>query len=392
MKLRCQEITDIESLEDAFHHHGNNLSSLWEHLFSISDSSFFQSWAWVNSWFAVHVRNLCLCMKIRAFLIIITDLEDVICALGIFSLHKDYNRRLLPVWQMRLGDTGCERHDIITVEHNSLLIRRGYEGITWRVMIDYFMESISSPEMVIRSCAPYLYELLKHIFPGKICTISDTFHHVVDLDILRQQQCVNSSRGRDVYVGSLGRSTRGKIRRLLRELEADGSLMVEVAKSPFQAMNMLQDAMYHHRMRWGKAAFDHTEFKAFHETLIYNYYEEGNMHVMAVMFNRNPIGWLYFMIDSMGVRFYFGAFDYENRASWCPGLISHTMAIEYYMTQGYGKYDFLAGNERYKNNLSMQSSYMPSIVLQKNSGVLCVERAMKLCKRYIRDIACAGRV
>ena len=98
------------------------------------------------------------------------------------------------------------------------------------------------------------------------------------------------------------------------------------------------------------------------------------------------------MIDSMGVRFYFGAFDYENRASWCPGLISHTMAIEYYMTQGYGKYDFLAGNERYKNNLSMQSSYMPSIVLQKNSGVLCVERAMKLCKRYIRDIACAGRV
>jgi CelD/BcsL family acetyltransferase involved in cellulose biosynthesis len=100
----------------------------------------------------------------------------------------------------------------------------------------------------------------------------------------------------------------------------------------------------------------------------------------------HSVGYLYNMIHGGHVLQYQSGFDYElsDSTSWRPGVICHALAIEHYLSLGMETYDFLAGDQRYKKELSTASDELTWSTLQRPRLKFDMEQRLRKLEGFIR--------
>lgn len=350
---------------------------VWVRLAQQSRGSFFLSWSWLHSWIAMHVR-------MPIVLSVYTPCAQLVgCC--IFNTATRY-RFGLPVRQLRLHQTGLADQDIICLEYNDVLCMPGHENQVRHAVAKYLFQdsALAFDEVVLsgvtRDVAKSWHEAVH--FQASLYVVSEAGSAYVDLRAL--------NRGHDpkeAYLATLGKSTRANIRRSFRLYEDIGAVRLEVAHDSTQAWQMLEMAQPLHKQRWGRAALEYPGYAAFHRHLIEHGFAEGVVDVLCVRCGEKPIGWLYNFIYEGRVYYYFGAFDFDpKQPKLKPGLVTHTLAIAYYVQKGMHVYDFMAGDLRYKRNLGTPGPDILTIALQKSTPTIALERCCRKVKRKLQSL------
>jgi CelD/BcsL family acetyltransferase involved in cellulose biosynthesis len=98
-------------------------------------------------------------------------------------------------------------------------------------------------------------------------------------------------------------------------------------------------------------------FGKFHHALIETGFPLGQVALIEVTRGGRTIGILYNLRDAGGIRAYQSGFAYEpDVARAKPGLTCHHAAIRPALEQGADRYDFLAGDDRYKRSLASSAA------------------------------------
>jgi CelD/BcsL family acetyltransferase involved in cellulose biosynthesis len=308
----------------------------WKSLEQISRPAYFLTWAWISNWLAclprAHVPWLAIVVAAGA-------------PLAAFFLAKRtmIRSRVMPSRSLFFNTTGVQRHDTVWLEYNGLvghaltlgellpLVPRGWDELYLPALREDAFADISATAdnfAIVESTVPAPY---------------------VDLAAVRAKG----------YLPLLSGQTRGQVRRAQREA---GALEVEVARDPLQALDIYSELTSLHTAQWrakGKpGAFADPWFDRFHRRLIRDRFAHGEIQLLRARNAAGPIGCLYNFVHDGRVLQYQSGFQTFSNDRMKPGFICHTAAIEHAAAAGHDVYDFLAGGQRYKKQLSTDATMM----------------------------------
>ncbi len=204
-------------------------------------------------------------------------------------------------------------------------------------------------------------------------------------------EAVRTRHGGD-YLAALSANTRQQLRRARRLVEqTQGPLVLEQAVSSTQAQAWFDLTGPLHRARWGGAddgpqasgGFDNRRFVAFHRRVIELEFAAGRIQYLRLRAGDAVLAYLYNFVVGDRVHFYLSGVNYELDPKTKPGMLAHWLAIESNLAAGRRRYDFLAGDARYKRNLCTDSSRTLWLVLQRPRWRLQFEASGRRLKRAV---------
>ncbi len=348
-----------------------NLTELerdWSDLESRSNRSFFVSWAWIGAWLRALPSN------IHPELLRV-ELEGRTAALGIL-VRKSVKRSLvLSSRALFLNSTGNPNLDEITMEYNGLLCESGLELEAVQRCVEYLTSQGDWDEWFVDGL--HGVDLTQNAtVPGvRWVTRRQTKCHYVDLESLR--------RSGGHYLDLLGANTRHNIRRSIREYEKIGPLVLESASTQEQATTFLGGLKPLHQEYWQAkglpGSFAYSFFDDFHTSLVRTLFDEGLIQLIQLRAGDDTIGYLYNFVDRGRVYNYQSGYDYSlcPGTQGRPGLIAHAYAVEFNCAQGQTRYEFMAGDTRYKQDLGVGYSDMFWLVAQRSRLKFLVEDRLR---------------
>jgi hypothetical protein len=202
----------------------------------------------------------------------------------------------------------------------------------------------------------------------------------VNLELVRKRFAGN-------YLATRSANTRQQLRRSLSALEKRfGETRLTAASSTTEALEWLRRIAPLHRTRWQRgdkpSQFDNPKFVAFHETLINSSFDSGAIDLLRLESGGHAIAYLYNLKSGGHVSFYLSGIDYALARSFHPGLLAHWLAIERYISEGERAYDFLMGQNQYKERLSTDRAEMIDLVFWRPNFVLDLEHMLRRVRQY----------
>ncbi len=304
------------------------LGDTWDMLEQRADASFFQSRTWT------------FCLAAERFddpvLLSATNMDGIVLALGLFNRHAG---RLL------LGESGGPDRDSVFIEHNGLLIDRAAPP----GLVDECLRALARHHVVLSGVDDTLLARLRAL-PG-----------ATRLRASRVAPCIDyASLPPGPFVDTLSPNTRYQIRRSDRSYARRGALTIVRAASEAEAHRFLDALAALHQRYWeGRGrpgAFAVPHFGQFHHALIKLGWAAGTVDLLRITAGNAVVGYLHNFVHRGEVSAYQSGFDYADAAPHeKPGLTAHRLAIDFYRQEGMRRYDFLAGDDRYKTSLATDS-------------------------------------
>ncbi len=160
-----------------------------------------------------------------------------------------------------------------------------------------------------------------------------------------------------------------------------------VAESLREALEFLHGLRDLHQASWtgrGHAGAFATDFYSrFHENLVSKLFDTGEIQLLRVRAGDHPIGYLYNLRKGGKVHAYQSGFTFDPDSRLKPGLVSHSLAIDYNMQTGASVYDFMAGASQYKISLGTHSDRMFWPVVYRKRMKLRLENSLRRIKAKI---------
>ena len=326
----------------------------WRDLESRSGISFFTSWSWVGTWLRnlpADVRPLLLSARVGGRLM----------GAGILVPSLVWKARCIPVRIWHLHETGRRELDNVTIEYNGLVIDETIQHIVEPLMMQYLMDHgthwdelqfnalrrpAKSPRHLRRPSGPVkgrtkLKRTRKAAYQVSLREVRDAGQHI---QLIKQKP-------------------RYHIRRSLAAFEALGPVTIEVAQTREQAHAFLERLKHFHRAYWDskqlQGAFAHPFFNGFHDQLIDTGFERGEIQLLAIKAGEHEIAYLYNFVWNGHVYNYQSGVNYEDMGGkHSPGMVAHTLAIDFNAQLGHHTYDLMAGDHHYKRALTLQTVQM----------------------------------
>jgi CelD/BcsL family acetyltransferase involved in cellulose biosynthesis len=185
-------------------------------------------------------------------------------------------------------------------------------------------------------------------------------------------------------------NTRQQLRRSNRDYAAAGGISIDRAGTLAEAGEFLDGLIALHQRSWtarGRTgAFASAFFGRFHRALIGRGLERGEIDLFRVSAGPQTIGFLYNFRYRGHSLAYQSGFDYAAAGRYQkPGMTCHYEAIRYAQGWRAERYDFLAGDDRYKRSLSDRAETLCWIeVASRWSPRFLVRRAWKVITARIR--------
>jgi CelD/BcsL family acetyltransferase involved in cellulose biosynthesis len=329
----------------------------WRALERYGNASVFQSWAWINCWLTSLPQD------INPLLVRVTDGRETI-ALGMVCRAK-VQGKFGKARALLLNETGAADLDCVTIEHNGLLCDPAHAAAVVEQVALTLKERGDWDEWVLsgvdRTAAEDHYENLATRMGWSIHEFGDKPWYFVELDKVRA--------GDEPYLDWLSVNTRYQVRRAFKEYGKRGDITLDLARSVDQALVFFERLKFFHQRYWqarGKpGAFGPEFFEIFHRRFIEQGWTTGGVQLARVASGEHEIGYLYNLVHEHTVYSYQSGFNYENNAKIKPGLVSHVLAIERAITDGFDYYDLLAGDGQYKRSLATNSETMRWIRLRQ---------------------------
>jgi CelD/BcsL family acetyltransferase involved in cellulose biosynthesis len=337
LKFSLLPVVDFEPLGEA-----------WTAVQERAEGSFFQSWAWTG----------CLAEE-RFFRPVLLEVRDgpTTVALALFNMRRgSFGRNIL--W---LGESGIAELDALFIEYNGFLVVHGQPA---SVLAQGLMATQSAPigeigwnrgRSLVLSGVSAEYVAAAQCGRGVVRIRSARPAPFVDLNSIRKS-------GGD-FLASLSPNTRYQLRRSERRYASLGRLTLRRAGSRSEALDFLARLARLHHVYWvarGKpGAFDNGFVMRFHTALIGRAFDENTIDLIEIKAGQSVIGYLYNFKHRGRIYAYQSGFDYTLPHRHCkPGLTCHHLAIELCLSEGAHTYDFLAGEDRYKQSLANSTNML----------------------------------
>lgn len=347
MRFELAPMTDAESL-----------LAEWRALYALAPSkSFFLSPAWMTTWLAGAPARGKL-QVLRGFLGERLMLLAVIASTG----------RRPPLVGPRcahLHEFGKEALDAVYIEDNDFLIGPDApDDVRTRALAALADALTDADEVVLRNVRPSLglaVNELCNVGEWELRCVWTQPTYAVNLDMLRKLGCD--------YLSSRSSGLRAKVRRAGRLYGIRGKIRVGLAQTVEERARAWRELINLHQEGWrrrGEAgAFANLALTAFHERFMAA--NPDRCHLFTVDVGGAPLGRLYNFIDGGRVLNYQGGFSFEDDNRLAPGLLTHALAAQYYLEQGFDSYDLLVGEAEYKRRLADQSGVLSTIVLARRN-------------------------
>jgi CelD/BcsL family acetyltransferase involved in cellulose biosynthesis len=300
------------------------LGELWRGLEDRVAASFFQSWSWVGCLFEERYPDPVL---LRA------ERDGVLVGLAL------YNRR---GGRLHLAESGDAELDRPFTEHNGPLAT---DPEAAAALLRAAWDVPGTTRLVLGGVTPGLAA----VAGGTTLRAQPRPAPFLDLDALR-------ATGGD-YLSGRSANARYQIRRSNRLYEASGPLTLERAGTEtareawLEELVALHEASWHRRGRPG--AFATPFLLRFHRGLTARAMGRGELDLLRIAAGSRLVGLLYNVRFRRRVYAYqTGLADPAGEPHARPGLTCHCLAIGMALARGDGVYDFLAGDQRYKQSLA----------------------------------------
>jgi CelD/BcsL family acetyltransferase involved in cellulose biosynthesis len=315
------------------------LEAKWRDLEARSNPSFFQSWTWTG----------CLAEERFPDPVLVEARENGrTVALALF------NRRGRTLY---LGESGDPVTDCIYVEFNGVLAESGREGQLTAACLGA-ARAWSVPRFV--------GILRRRIVLSGIS--SATAVSAMEIGAVRRKRClpapfVDVGDGENCFLESRSANTRHQLRRSDREYAATGAVTIDRADTLARAYEFLDGLATLHQASWvareQPGAFANPFFGRFHRALIARGLERGEIDLLRIAAGSRTIGFVYNFRYRERSLAYQSGFDFAHAGRHGkPGLTCHHAAIRFAARWGASRYDFLAGDDRYKRSLSDRSELL----------------------------------
>jgi protein-tyrosine-phosphatase/predicted ATP-grasp superfamily ATP-dependent carboligase len=201
----------------------------------------------------------------------------------------------------------------------------------------------------------------------------------IDLDAIRKS-------GKP-YLDHLSSNTRYQIKRSLRLYEQRGPVTAKRARDVDEAMRFYAEMQELHQRYWvargepGSYAFPF--YTRFHAKILADCIPRGAVEVVRIAAGESTIGYVYNFTSRGWVCAYHTGLAYDPDSKLKPGLVAHYLCIEQHLRENASRYDFLAGDNRYKANLGTPGPEMVHLVLQRPTMGFRAERALRQVKSTV---------
>jgi CelD/BcsL family acetyltransferase involved in cellulose biosynthesis len=344
----------------------------WRALEARARPSFFTSWQWIGTLLAAvppaHRPNL-----LRG-----TARGETV---GLALLGSGVSRRRRGLVRSRalyLNETGDQRFDSITIEHNSILAPAGQEAAVFDSALAWFANRGDVADELYISGS--VLRLAETAVEGRGLGRRETAlpSYSVDLGLL-------SSSGGELY-RVLSANARQQLRRALRHFESYGPLQLSAAATTAEALGFFAELKALHCASWERRGKRHSFsgefFEPFHRLLIERSFAEGATQLLRATAGDRVIGYLYnFRLGDRIYAYQSGFADADRRER--PGIVTHALAIRHAFQSGAGIYDFMAGRNRLKESFATRCEPMLWQVFQQPRLAFRLEHLGRRFKRAI---------
>jgi CelD/BcsL family acetyltransferase involved in cellulose biosynthesis len=153
-------------------------------------------------------------------------------------------------------------------------------------------------------------------------------------------------------VGGTPARTRRRLEQTEREL---GPVSLDVVDDPAHAPLVFAELARLHQARWGTAnggglLLDEAS-RAFHLDAMRRLMPERAL-LFRLRSGPQTIGCVYGLVENRRLLFYVSGVRTPDDPRLAPGLLTHALSMQACLDRGLGEYDFLAGGERYKRELT----------------------------------------
>jgi CelD/BcsL family acetyltransferase involved in cellulose biosynthesis len=338
--------------------------ALWQALEARAEPGLTCSWTWTETWLR-HYGDV----VPHRFLLVGGEADPDALALVTRSLRRVKGVPLLR--RVHLGTAGEPPGESVHVECNRLLARPGARAEAAAAIARALRGQRGWDELVLDGfdaedaaalTAEGGFELREEPSP------------TTDLAAIRE-------RGGDV-LGALSNGVRRRVERALRGL---GELEADWAATSAQAREIYDELVALHQARWEAAgergAFASPRFHAFHAELIERLLPRGEVVLFRVRGAAGTIGCLYSLVDRGRVLFYQGGLAQLADNKLRPGLVAHVLCMQACLERSFAEYDFLAGESRYKRELSATERTLVWATARRGPRSAAFEAARRLRRR-----------
>jgi CelD/BcsL family acetyltransferase involved in cellulose biosynthesis len=357
------------------------LEQQWRELSARAEHSYFTSWPWVSTW-------LDLTGPRRPPELVEVSRDGRIVGMALLGFRRHTQGRIVPVNGWFLHETGHSDIDDLTVEHNGVLADKEYADEVHERFLDYCVRELPSADALFLSgvtegtALARAAEKCGHSRWNVARVVKERPYFTVDLERLRTE-------GKE-YLSYLGSSTRSQIKRSMKAYEAEcGPLVLRSASTPEEARAFFAEMLELHNIAWqarGKeGAFAFQEILDFHLRMIPRAIVHGDVQLLRISAGQKVLGVLYNFVWQGRVSSYQSGFAFSERNKLKPGLVCHTLAVKHCLDLGLNVYDFLAGDHRYKAQLSTDQGTMRWLRLERRTTKMGLLRQARDARDTLRQ-------
>ncbi len=327
----------------------------WLALESLGSASVFRSWTWISCWLSTLPDD------IKPLLVRVT-LQGRLVGLG-FVCNAKLSRKFGKVGAFLLNETGNTNLDCLTVEHNGFLCDPAHEDDVILQVGRALEDRKDWDEWVVSG--------IDYISAEKFEELAARMGWVVYESVNKPRHFLDLAKVKPLSgnLEWLSVNTRSQVRRAIKEYRNRGEIKFELARSVDEALAFFERLKYFHQCYWQSrakpGAFEPQFFEIFHRRFIEQGWSRNRVQLARVSSGEHEIGYLYNLVHQQTIYAYQSGFNYEKDAKVKPGLVSHVMAIERAISDGFDCYDLLAGDGQYKRSLATDSEMMRWIRLRR---------------------------
>jgi CelD/BcsL family acetyltransferase involved in cellulose biosynthesis len=354
-----------------------SLKDKWLLLETKSSPLFFLSWKWIGPW----LKQVSSSEKL---ILVQATQNNQTVGLGIFVEQKIKRYVLLNSTQWFLHRSGVDCNDQIWIENNNFLTAdESKELIIKAIWHALLLQNNNVDEFIIA---------IYHNKPEQL-KLPETLKYKTAIANTENGYYLNleSICAFDDYLSSLSKNTKKQIKRSFKLLSQLGENEFSVTEDPEQQTEILKKCKQWHINKWQQtdtpSGFVNPYFTSFHNDLMNEVHITSKTVVASLKIKEELVGCLYCFIDNNSAYFYLSAFKpiEDNRIKL--GLSLHTLFIQWLIESRpkINKYDFLAGEARYKKSLSSHQDDHSYIVVQKDILKFKVEKLLMRIKNKLKS-------
>lgn len=378
--MAAEVIRDPQALEA--------LSGEWSDLLAVSDqSSPSLSPTWIAAWWRVFGNQDGRELRTVAF-------RDGRRLVGLAPLcaRRMWSRPGVPTWRLDIVPSGEREADEILSDYLSVIAERGYE----QRVADSLGELLRSgglgrwDELVMprMSTDSVMVSLLGAALEraGKVY-----------FEVTGGSPYIPLPATWDQYLARLSGSRRRLVKTSLRDFEkwSGGRSVLDVARTAEELETGLRVLRELHEQRWHEAgksgAFASPWFNAFHADVMPRLLERGELELMWLSANDQPIAATYNVIWNGAVQFYQSGRRMDLPRELRPGVVLHALAIRRAIELKRREYDFLAGGARYKIDLALAVRPLCSLQVVRRRRAELARRAYARASSMVRAATMSRR-